>query len=164
MMWSSKVARFLVVLLVVLVNWAPITNSFLLSFTDTSNRTNSNALEAINSQDLYEESRKRKKKGRYFYGLILGAILVKMILFPLAVKAMAVMSSVSMILSTLSLVMSSIVGYAKLAYQKKIEPIVKLVHVNDVWAKGDDGPPAYIPHDSIEYGPKVPLEQTHFNT
>lgn len=74
---------------------------------------------------MVEESRKKKKKkDRYLSGLILGAILVKMILFPLAVKAMAVMSTVSVILSTMSLILASIIGYAKLAAYRPHHPVV----------------------------------------
>ncbi|CAH1122378.1 unnamed protein product [Ceutorhynchus assimilis] len=122
----------------------------------------SRELNIVNSE-LIGEARKKKKKENYLLPLVLGAVLVKMILFPLAVKAMAVMSSVSLLLSTFSLIMSSIVGYAKLAMHNAPEPLVKLVHVNDVWAKGDELPQGYISDSSQDdYSPNIPLEQIHF--
>lgn len=65
------------------------------------------------------EARKTKKNYNYLIGLVFGALLCKLVLFPVAVKAMAVMSSVSVLLSALGLIISSIVGYAKVASQDK---------------------------------------------
>ncbi|CAH1375175.1 unnamed protein product [Tenebrio molitor] len=90
------------------------------------------------SNDL-ETARKKKKKGnKYTVPLLFGALMVKSIIFPLAFKAMAVMSSIAVVLSTMSLIISSIVGYAKLAVRSSA-PSVKVIHKPyNSWAKDDD--------------------------
>ncbi|KAG5884648.1 hypothetical protein JTB14_035743 [Gonioctena quinquepunctata] len=63
--------------------------------------------------------------------------MVKAILFPLAFKAMAVMSSIAVLFSTMSLIASSIIGYTKLA--RSSQNSLKVIHVKDTtFAKDDD--------------------------
>ncbi|KAH0814346.1 hypothetical protein GEV33_008446 [Tenebrio molitor] len=90
------------------------------------------------SNDL-ETARKKKKKGnKYTVPLLFGALMVKSIMFPLAFKAMAIMSSIAVVLSTMSLIISSIVGYVKLAVRSSA-PSVKVIHKPyNSWAKDDD--------------------------
>lgn len=61
------------------------------------------------------EPRRRKKHTKYFVPLLTAALLIKSVLFPLAFKSMAIMAGISIILSTLSLLVSSMVGFAKTA-------------------------------------------------
>ncbi|XP_066146164.1 uncharacterized protein [Euwallacea fornicatus] len=102
---------------------------------------------------LYAEARKRKKNDRYLIGLIFGALLCKLVLFPLAVKAMAVMSSVSVLMSALGLIVSSIVGYGKLPAKTEPEEVIRIHHVrNGGWGKVDlELPKGYIPPIPIDY-------------
>ncbi|XP_023020856.2 uncharacterized protein [Leptinotarsa decemlineata] len=97
---------------------------------------NTSSVYVTNNEDIYEEARK-KHKDDYTLSILMGALMVKSIIFPLAVKAMAVMSSVAVLLSTMSLIVSSIVGYTKLAWSST-HPILKVFHVDNVaWAKND---------------------------
>ncbi|KAL1494634.1 hypothetical protein ABEB36_010203 [Hypothenemus hampei] len=148
--------KSIVTLLLLLVILLPLINAFLLSL--IHNKENP----PINSE-LVEESRKKKKKkqNNYILGIVAGAILCKMILLPLAFKAMAVMSSVSVLLSAMGLIISSIVGYTKLATQTEEEPFVKLVHVNDIWAKKDAGNYDYLQLDKEEQ-PTIPIEKIQY--
>ncbi|XP_066247902.1 uncharacterized protein [Euwallacea similis] len=102
---------------------------------------------------LYVEARKRKKNDRYLIGLVFGALLCKLVLFPLAVKAMAVMSSVSVLMSAMGLIISSIVGYGKLPSRTVPEQVIKIHHVkNGGWGKADlELPKGYIPPISMDY-------------
>lgn len=109
--------------------------------------------------DLLESGRKKKKTNKYLIPILFGALMIKSIIFPLAFKAMAVMSSVAVLLSTMSLIVSSIVGYVKLAM--KPNPQIKVVHVNDIipqtWAKDDDGVKSYA-LETIDYEASSPVE------
>lgn len=73
--------------------------------------------------------------------MLFGALLIKSIIFPLAFKAMAVMSSISVVLSTMSLIVSSLVGYGRMAAKAASPPTVKVVHEHSPshsWAKNDN--------------------------
>lgn len=48
--------------------------------------------------------------------LLMGIVLVKSIIIPLALKAMAIVSGKAMLLSALSLILASIVGFKKVAH------------------------------------------------
>ncbi|KAH1017411.1 hypothetical protein HUJ05_008056 [Dendroctonus ponderosae] len=145
----GKLVRVTVLYLLLLLTWVKC-----LSIAKANATFDESTSISIKNSDLYEESRKSKKKHSYLFGLILGAVLCKLVLFPVAVKAMAIMSSVSVLLSAMSLIISSIVGYAKLAASN----IVKVVHVKDVWSKGDQPPLAYIQppdgHNNNNSGPE----------
>nr|XP_008198432.1 PREDICTED: uncharacterized protein LOC103314357 [Tribolium castaneum] len=102
-----------------------------------------------------EGARKKKKGGgsKYTVPLLFGALMIKSIIFPLAFKTMAVMSSIAILLSTMSLIMSSIVGYIRMGL--KSAP-VKVVHKQppspfNNWAKDDDGKNYYTLGDNYNY-------------
>ncbi|XP_044271502.1 uncharacterized protein LOC123015690 [Tribolium madens] len=101
-----------------------------------------NIFDSFIATNEMERARKKKKGGgnsKYTVPLLFGALMIKSIIFPLAFKAMAVMSSIAILLSTMSLIMSSIVGYIKMGF--KSAP-VKVVHKQpsfNSWAKDDDG-------------------------
>ena len=102
-----------------------------------------------------ETARKKKKKGKYMTTLLFGALLVKSIIFPLAFKAMAVMTSIAVLLSTMSLIISSVLGYAKVAVNSvsPVKVVRKIPYTN--WAK-DDKVSTY--ENSVEnYGLAAPL-------
>nr|CAI5869989.1 unnamed protein product [Callosobruchus analis] len=65
---------------------------------------------------------------------------MKAILLPLAFKAMAVMSTIAVMMSTMSLIISSIIGYAKLAWQHVHPAALRVLHLGkgNSWAKEDD--------------------------
>ncbi|XP_049823674.1 uncharacterized protein LOC126265642 [Aethina tumida] len=84
--------------------------------------------------ETFEEG--RKKKDKYLLPVILGGFIIKAVIFPLAFKVMAVMTSVSVLLSLMSLILSSIVGYVKVALKHQ-SPVVKVIHLNDQWTKDD---------------------------
>lgn len=72
----------------------------------------------------FEEEARKKKKDKFLLPIVFGALVVKSIVLPLAFKAMAVMSSIAVLLSTMSLIISSIIGYAKVAYKHPPPPSV----------------------------------------
>lgn len=72
--------------------------------------------------------------------------MIKSIIFPLAFKAMAVMTSIAVLLSTLSLIMSSIVGYIKMGLKPASVKVVHKPPYNN-WAKDDDVKHNYTPGD-----------------
>lgn len=57
--------------------------------------------------------RKKSKSPKYLLVMILGALLIKSIIFPLAFKVMAAMTGISVLMSGLGLIISSIVGFSK---------------------------------------------------
>ncbi|CAH1966022.1 unnamed protein product [Acanthoscelides obtectus] len=94
---------------------------------------------------------------------------MKVILLPLAFKAMAVMSTVAVMMSTMSLIISSIIGYAKLAWQH-VHPAFKVVHLGkgNSWAKEDDliknypfAEVIHYPEEEEELG-VTPLHHVHY--
>ncbi|CAH0555716.1 unnamed protein product [Brassicogethes aeneus] len=91
----------------------------------------------LNNTD-YHDIEARKKKDKYLLTLILGGLIVKAIVFPIALKVMAVMTSLAVLLSLMSLIISSIVGYIKVALRHQPRPF-KVIHLTDhVWSK-DEG-------------------------
>lgn len=50
--------------------------------------------------------------------ILLGALLIKSILFPLAFKVMATMTGISVLFSALGLIVSSIIGFSKTTNSK----------------------------------------------
>ncbi|XP_076266105.1 uncharacterized protein LOC143199872 [Rhynchophorus ferrugineus] len=128
-MWY-KLQKALLVFVIVLIS---LTNCFFLN--------NVNDLRSIPDKQtgISYESRKRKKKFRTLTTWILGALLVKMIIFPIAVKAMAVMATISVLLSGMSWITSAIVGFIKLARRPPHfdHHDVHYVHGHDVWEKND---------------------------
>ncbi|KAL3268030.1 hypothetical protein HHI36_007163 [Cryptolaemus montrouzieri] len=100
----------------------------------------------------HDMSRGKKHQHKHLIlPLVVAALLIKSIIFPLTVKAMAVMTSIAVLLSSMSLIISSIVGYAKLAYYKASHPSIKVVHVNKPWNKHH----AWAPQEAIYLPPPV---------
>ncbi|XP_045474159.1 uncharacterized protein LOC123680356 [Harmonia axyridis] len=77
----------------------------------------------------FGDPREKKHKLHLMLPLIITALMIKSIIFPMIIKAMAVMTSVAVLLSLKSLIISSIIGYAKLA-QSYTAPNVKIVYVD----------------------------------
>lgn len=91
----------------------------------------------------------------------MGGLMLKSIVLPLAFKSMAVMTSISVLLSALSLIMSSISGFAKYAWSYT-HP-TKIYKSSDSWAYEDDVSNNY-GHSSeySDYKPSGPsLEKSH---
>ncbi|KAM0736206.1 hypothetical protein ACS0PU_010167 [Formica fusca] len=69
-----------------------------------------------------EESKKTKTKlNKYIIPLIVGFILIKSILLPLTLKALAILSGKAVVLSLMSLILAAIVGLKKAAQEGNYE-------------------------------------------
>ncbi|XP_047370911.1 uncharacterized protein LOC124957729 [Vespa velutina] len=70
-----------------------------------------------NTMKNLEEARKKKKYklNKYVVPLIVGFLLIKSILLPIALKALAVLSGKAVVLSLMSLILAAIVGLKKVA-------------------------------------------------
>lgn len=84
-----------------------------------------------------EETRKKKKGKKFMINLVLALFIIKSVLMPIAIKVMAVMSSVSVVLSTMSLIISSLIGYSKLAW-RHAGPTIKFIQGKDPWSKDEN--------------------------
>ncbi|XP_015585296.1 uncharacterized protein LOC107263027 [Cephus cinctus] len=71
----------------------------------------------VNSGITVEARGKRKKAkfGKYVLPLVIGFLLIKSILLPVALKALAVLSGKAVVLSLMSLILAAIVGLKKVA-------------------------------------------------
>ncbi|XP_043497088.1 uncharacterized protein LOC122520848 [Polistes fuscatus] len=68
------------------------------------------------TKDLEEARKKKKHKlNKYVVPLIVGFLLIKSILLPIALKALAVLSGKAVVLSLMSLILAAIVGLKKVA-------------------------------------------------
>lgn len=83
------------------------------------------------SKFLDAEGRGRRKD-KILMPLLFASLLIKSIIFPLALKAMAVMTSVAVFISGLSLILSSLVGYRKIATTPYNPYIKRLYQQNQV--------------------------------
>ncbi|XP_070164781.1 uncharacterized protein Osi13 [Polyergus mexicanus] len=69
-----------------------------------------------------EESKKTKTKlNKYIIPLIVGFVLIKSILLPLTLKALAILSGKAVVLSLMSLILAAIVGLKKAAQEGNYE-------------------------------------------
>lgn len=59
--------------------------------------------------------KKRHKLNKYILPLIVGVILIKSILLPIALKTLAILSGKAVVLSLMSLILAAIVGLKKVA-------------------------------------------------
>jgi len=64
---------------------------------------------------LISERKKKLKLAKYILPLIVAFILIKSILLPIALKALAVLSGKAVVLSLMSLILAAIVGLKKVA-------------------------------------------------
>ncbi|XP_020707899.2 uncharacterized protein LOC110116986 [Athalia rosae] len=75
-----------------------------------------NLLDSFVPDDNPVEARKKKKKyNKYVLPLLVGFLLIKSILLPIALKSLAVLSGKAVILSLMSLILAAIVGLKKVA-------------------------------------------------
>ncbi|XP_014475618.1 PREDICTED: uncharacterized protein LOC106744949 [Dinoponera quadriceps] len=72
-------------------------------------------LPASKSHDNPEERKKKLKLNKYVLPLIVGFVLIKSILLPIALKALAVLSGKAVVLSLMSLILAAIVGLKNVA-------------------------------------------------
>uniref|UniRef100_A0A6P7F2Z7 Uncharacterized protein LOC114324598 n=1 Tax=Diabrotica virgifera virgifera TaxID=50390 RepID=A0A6P7F2Z7_DIAVI len=129
-----------------------------------------NTLAPVHLPDI-EEARKRRRKNRFIFNLILGIFMAKSIILPVVFKAMALMSGISVIMSTFSLVISSLIGYTKLAW-KHAGPTIKIIQSNpgSSWSKDDDLIKTFTPgyeqvgdFNELDFGQiHQPLEHVHY--
>ncbi|KAL6432051.1 hypothetical protein ACFW04_006636 [Cataglyphis niger] len=69
-----------------------------------------------------EEGKKKKTKlNKYIIPLIIGFILIKLILLPLTLKALAVLSGKAVMMSLMSLILVAIIGLKKIAREGNYE-------------------------------------------
>lgn len=64
---------------------------------------------------MISERKKKFKLNKYVLPLIVGFLLIKSILLPIALKALAVLSGKAVVLSLMSLILAAIVGLKKVA-------------------------------------------------
>ncbi|XP_046590319.1 uncharacterized protein LOC124293462 [Neodiprion lecontei] len=75
-----------------------------------------NFFELFLPENNFVEGRKKKAKlSKYVLPLVVGFLLIKSILLPIALKTLAVLSGKAVILSLMSLILASIVGLKKVA-------------------------------------------------
>jgi hypothetical protein len=67
---------------------------------------------------LISERKKKFKLNKYVLPLIVAFILIKSILLPIALKALAVLSGKAVVLSLMSLILAAIVGLKKVAQKE----------------------------------------------
>ncbi|XP_026675014.1 uncharacterized protein LOC108631868 [Ceratina calcarata] len=68
------------------------------------------------TQSSFEARKKKKHKlNRYIIPLIVGFMLIKSILLPIALKTLAILSGKAVVLSLMSLILAAIVGLKKVA-------------------------------------------------
>ncbi|XP_076174842.1 protein Osi13 [Ptiloglossa arizonensis] len=99
------------------------------------------------SRSSVEARRKKKLKlNRYLIPLIVGFMLIKSILLPIALKTLAVLSGKAVVLSLMSLILAAIVGLKKVAqghsgggYEIVNVPLNKYRR-QDMFEMGDDTP------------------------
>lgn len=65
--------------------------------------------------DVAARKKKKYKLNKYVVPLIVGFLLIKSILLPIALKALAVLSGKAVVLSLMSLILAAIVGLKKVA-------------------------------------------------
>ncbi|KAK2579918.1 hypothetical protein KPH14_007598 [Odynerus spinipes] len=76
----------------------------------------SNSRSCDPTEDLTEARRKKKHRlNKYVVPLIVGFLLIKSILLPIALKSLAVLSGKAVVLSLMSLILAAIVGLKKVA-------------------------------------------------
>ncbi|CAG9860648.1 unnamed protein product [Phyllotreta striolata] len=79
---------------------------------------------------------RKKKKGKFVVNFLIALFIIKSVLVPIALKVMAVLSSVSVVLSVMSLIVSSLAGYSKVAWQHAA-PNIKFIQAADPWSKDE---------------------------
>lgn len=79
---------------------------------------NSILFDQILSFLLIAERKKKFKLNKYVLPLIVGFVLIKSILLPIALKALAVLSGKAVVLSLMSLILAAIVGLKKVAQKE----------------------------------------------
>ncbi|EFN89940.1 uncharacterized protein LOC105192507 [Harpegnathos saltator] len=75
-------------------------------------------LPASKSHTAEEHRRKKFKLNKYVLPLIVGFVLIKSILLPIALKALAVLSGKAVVLSLMSLILAAIVGLKKVVQKE----------------------------------------------
>lgn len=82
--------------------------------------------------------------------VVLGGMLLKSIILPLAFKAMAVMATIAVGISFLSLLLSSLIGFSKVASGNYKSPEVKVVYKKGAHDRiSNDAYGSYSPYPSI---------------
>lgn len=83
---------------------------------------------------LIAESRHKKiKLNKYVVPLIVGFLLIKSILLPIALKALAVLSGKAVVLSLMSLILAAIVGLKKVAQKESHYDVINKHRRQDIY-------------------------------
>lgn len=64
---------------------------------------------------MFPARKKKKKKLKYVLAVLIGVVIVKAIFIPLALKAVALLAKKAFLLSSLSLILSAIIGFKRFA-------------------------------------------------
>lgn len=103
------------------------------------------------------QTARKKKKSKSSSVLILlltGALFIKSVVFPVVFKVMVFMAGIAVILSIMSLITSSLIGYAKLAANSSTVKVVYKHPQN--WAKDDENVMKnYYAYQTIDYDPNL---------
>ncbi|RLU18753.1 hypothetical protein DMN91_009110 [Ooceraea biroi] len=67
---------------------------------------------------LFSERKKKLKLNKYVLPLIVGFVLIKSILLPIALKTLAILSGKAVVLSLMSLILAAIIGLKKVAQKE----------------------------------------------
>lgn len=70
--------------------------------------------------------KKKHKLGKYLVPLLIGFLIIKSILLPIALKGLALLSAKAVLMSLMSLILASIVGLKKIAHSDKNVDVVTL--------------------------------------
>lgn len=86
----------------------------------------------------------RGKRKKFLYPMMMTILLMKTLILPIMFKSMAIMTSISVLMSLFSLIISSIIGFTKQALYH-IRPSYKVFHIG-AGTKGIELPPDIEPY------------------
>ncbi|KAL0105069.1 hypothetical protein PUN28_016601 [Cardiocondyla obscurior] len=84
------------------------------------------------------KDKKYKKLNKYVLPLIIGFLLIKSILLPITLKALAVLSGKAVVLSLMSLILAAIVGLKKIAQKESSHEVMHKYRRQDMYGFVDD--------------------------
>ncbi|KYQ59801.1 hypothetical protein ALC60_01186 [Trachymyrmex zeteki] len=84
------------------------------------------------------KDKKFKKLNKYVLPLLIGFLLIKSILLPITLKALAVLSGKAVVLSLMSLILAAIVGLKKVAQKESSYESINKYRRQDIYGFVDD--------------------------